>query len=154
MRIAFHPPLSTPTPAAPQTPSTSTEAGEQSSAPTAHSATEVYLSPEARKKAEAAKQRDADIDASHLSDSVKESLKAIRELKQKLEEKVKELAQLASDNALSADRKESRGKQLQIEVNALHSALTSAEAALNNSMSAQGMSVDDRKLAHALIGAA
>jgi|GEM_PF-1599656 len=144
--------------------STTTPAASTSAAPTAEDqdagtirtarGIEVSLSPEARKKAEDDKHRNADIDASALPDGIKDSLKAIREIEQKLADKVQELAQLASDKGMGADKKEARGKQLQIEISALRGALSSAESALNNAMSAQNLSADDRKLAHALIGKA
>jgi hypothetical protein len=115
---------------------------------------QVSLSPEARKKAEEAKQRNADIDASHLPDGIKDSLKAIREIEQKLADKVQELAQLATDKSLNTDKKDSKAKQLQIEISALRTGLSSAQSALNNAMSAQSLSADDQKLAHALVGRA
>lgn len=114
----------------------------------------VSLSPEAKKKAEAATQRNADIDASHLPDGIKDSLKAIREIEQRIAEKTQELAQLSSDNSLRADQKESKSKALQIEISALRTGLSCAQSALNNAMSSQNLSADDRKLAQALIGKA
>lgn len=113
---------------------------------------EVSLSPEATKKAAEEKKRNADIDASPLPDGIKDSLKAIREIQQKIAEKLEELTKLASDKSLNAETREKRNKQLQIEISSLTSALSTAESALNKAMSAQNLSADDRKLAHGLIG--
>lgn len=113
---------------------------------------EVSLSPEATKKAADEKKRNADIDASPLPDGIKDSLKAIREIQQKISEKLEELTKLMADKSMNAETREKRTKQLQIEIGSLTSALSSAESALNKAMSAQNLSADDRKLAHGLIG--
>jgi uncharacterized phage infection (PIP) family protein YhgE len=142
--------------AAPITPSLSTTKSAASSTDTAPpsppKSLEVSLSPEATKKAAEEKKRNADIDASPLPDGIKDSLKAIREIQQKIAEKLEELTKLASDKSLNAETREKRNKQLQIEISSLTNALSTAESALNKVMSAQNLSADDRKLANGLIG--
>lgn len=115
-------------------------------------AVEVNLSEEGKKAADKDLQRNAGVDASSLPDNIKKSLKAIRELQQKLSEKADELSKLAADKSLAPEAKDSRSKQLQIEIASLRTALTSSESALNQAMSAQRMSAKDRSIAHSLAG--
>lgn len=154
MKIPFQPPAVTAHISAVATIGSAAPVANQLDAGTTRTATgiQVSISPEARKKAEEVKQRNADIDASNLPDGIKDSLKAIREIEQKIADKLKELTDLISDKALDPEQKDAHSKQLQLEVSALRSGLSSAVSELNKAMSAQGLSANDRDLAHKLLG--
>ena len=154
MKIPFQPPAVTAQISAVATIGYAAPVSNKLDAGTTRTATgiQVSISPEARKKAEEVKQRNADIDASNLPDGIKDSLKAIREIEQKIADKLKELTDLASDKTLNPEQKDAHSKQLQLEVSALRSGLSSAVSELNKAMSAQGLSASDRDLAHKLLG--
>lgn len=154
MKIPFQPPAVTAQISAVATIGSSAPVANQLDAGTTRTATgiQVSISPEARKKAEEVKQRNADIDASNLPDGIKDSLKAIREIEQKIADKLKELTDLVSDKTLNPGQKDAHSKQLQLEVSALRSGLSSAVSELNKAMSAQGLSANDQDLAHKLLG--
>jgi uncharacterized phage infection (PIP) family protein YhgE len=154
VKIPFQPPAVTAQISTVASLGAATPVGKQLDAGTTRTATgiQVSISPEARKKAEEVKQRNADIDASNLPDGIKDSLKSIREIEHKIAEKLKELSDLANDKTLNPEQKDTRSKQLQLEVSALRSGLSSAVSELNKAMSAQGLSANDRDLAHKLLG--
>ncbi|MDR7121761.1 hypothetical protein [Rheinheimera soli] len=84
--------------------------------------------------------RDEDIDESELPDDVKNSLKAIRNQQEELEEKREELQKLMNNNAMPAEEKEQKIKQLQAEIGNLVRAVADAKTQLLSSMQEQGLS--------------
>ncbi|EGM76728.1 hypothetical protein Rhein_3195 [Rheinheimera sp. A13L] len=84
--------------------------------------------------------RDEDIDESELPDDVKNSLKAIRNQQEELEEKREELQKLMNNNSMPAEEKEQKMKQLQAEIGNLVRAVADAKSQLLSSMQEQGLS--------------
>lgn len=84
--------------------------------------------------------RDEDIDESELPDDVKNSLKAIRNQQEELEEKREELQKLMNNNSMPAEEKEQEIKQLQAEIGNLVRAVADAKTQLLSSMQEQGLS--------------
>lgn len=84
--------------------------------------------------------RDKDIDESELPDDVKNSLKAIRNQQEELEEKRVELQKLMNNNSMPAEEKEQKMKQLQAEIGNLVRAVADAKSQLLSSMQEQGLS--------------
>ncbi|MBU1620299.1 MAG: hypothetical protein KJ556_09450 [Gammaproteobacteria bacterium] len=84
--------------------------------------------------------RDKDIDESELPDDVKNSLKAIRNQQEELEEKREELQKLMNNNSMPAEEKEQKVKQLQAEIGNLVRAVADAKSQLLSSMQEQGLS--------------
>jgi hypothetical protein len=84
--------------------------------------------------------RDEDIDESELPDDVKNSLKAIRNQQEELEEKREELQKLMNNNSMPAEEKEQKIKQLQAEIGNLVRAVADAKTQLLSSMQEQGLS--------------
>ncbi|GFM84662.1 hypothetical protein PSCICO_00610 [Pseudomonas cichorii] len=111
---------------------------------------QVQISKEGREKLESEKY--ADIDRAPLPEDVKEALKNIRKLQEKIAEKSQELMELASDKTLSDDDLKRKRDTLTIEIRSMQSALGDAMSALNNSMSSKNMSAESQGIARGLLG--
>ena len=115
----------------------------------------VEISKEGQEKLKAEKaegEKYADIDRSPLPDDVKEVLKKIRELQEKIAEKNEELSALLSDKTLSEDDLKRKRDSLLIEIRSMQSAMGDATNALNNAMSSHNMDAKGRDLAKGLVG--
>jgi hypothetical protein len=112
--------------------------GSEKSALNANAGIHVDLSPLGLQKSKKA-ERDKDIDESELPDSVKQSLKAIRDKQEELEKKQQELQQLMSDSSMPAEEKQQKVKALQAEVSSLSRAVTDSKSNLLTSMKDQGL---------------
>ena len=110
----------------------------------------VNISKEGQDKLESEKY--ADIDRAPLPEDVKEVLKNIRKLQEKINQKNQELMELSSDKTLSDDEIKRRREALTIEIRSMQSALGQATVALNNAMSNHNMDADGRSLAKGLVG--
>lgn len=93
----------------------------------------VSLSKEGVARSEEAS-KDDDIDESGLPDSIKQILKMIRRLREQVEEKKKELQEVAMDSSLDEETRKLRQQQLQGELASLNSALTTALVNLRKAM--------------------
>ncbi|WP_083272512.1 hypothetical protein [Metapseudomonas otitidis] len=78
--------------------------------------------------------KDDDIDESGLPDAIKQILKMIRRLREQVEEKKKELQEVAMDGSLDEETRKLRQQQLQGELASLNSALTTALVNLRKAM--------------------
>jgi len=110
----------------------------------------VNISKEGKDKLESEKY--ADIDRAPLPEDVKEVLKNIRKLQEKINQKNQELIELSSDKTLSDDEIKRRREALTIEIRSMQAALGQATVALNNAMSNHNMDADGRSLAKGLVG--
>ncbi|MDR9749908.1 hypothetical protein RG836_00475 [Pseudomonas sp. SZMC_28357] len=110
----------------------------------------VNISKEGQDKLESEKY--ADIDRAPLPEDVKEVLKNIRKLQEKINQKNQELIELSSDKTLSDDEIKRRREALTIEIRSMQAALGQATVALNNAMSNHNMDADGRSLAKGLVG--
>jgi len=110
----------------------------------------VNISKEGQDKLESEKY--ADIDRAPLPEDVKEVLKNIRKLQEKINQKNQELMELSSDKTLSDDEIKRRREALTIEIRSMQAALGQATVALNNAMSNHNMDADGRSLAKGLVG--
>ncbi|ELQ11541.1 hypothetical protein A988_10144 [Pseudomonas syringae BRIP39023] len=130
------------------TPASVTESSAVSSVTPA--AVKVQISKEGQEKLES--KRNADIDRSGLPEDVKEVLKNIRKLQDKIAEKNQELMELLNDKTLSEDEKKRQRELLTSTIRSMQSALSQAMSALNNAMSSNNMDSDSRSQAKGLIG--
>ncbi|EPF66424.1 hypothetical protein [Pseudomonas syringae] len=130
------------------TPASVTESSAVSSVTPA--AAKVQISNEGQEKLES--EKNADIDQSGLPEDVKEVLKNIRKLQDKIAEKNQELMELLNDKTLSEDDKKRQRELLTSTIRSMQSALSQATSALNNAMSSNNMDSDSRSQAKALIG--
>ncbi|KTB93738.1 hypothetical protein AO073_13880 [Pseudomonas syringae ICMP 11293] len=130
------------------TPASVTESSAVSSVTPA--AVKVQISKEGQEKLES--ERNADIDRSGLPEDVKEVLKNIRKLQDKIAEKNQELMELLNDKTLSEDEKKRQRELLTSTIRSRQSALSQAMSALNNAMSSNNMDSDSRSQAKGLIG--
>ncbi|ROL70014.1 hypothetical protein BK634_20050 [Pseudomonas chlororaphis] len=112
--------------------------------------TKVEISKEGHEKLESEKY--ADIDNAPLPEDVKEVLKNIRKLQEKIAQKNQELMELMSDKTLSEDEIKRQREVLTTEIRSMQSALGTATNALNNAMSTHNMDSKGRSLAKGLIG--
>lgn len=130
------------------TPASVTESSAVSSVTPA--AAKVQISNEGQEKLES--EKNADIDQSGLPEDVKEVLKNIRKLQDKIAEKNQELMELLNDKTLSEDDNKRQRELLTSTIRSMQSALSQATSALNNAMSSNNMDSDSRSQAKALIG--
>ncbi|ELP99836.1 hypothetical protein [Pseudomonas syringae] len=130
------------------TPASVTESSAVSSVTPA--AAKVQISKEGQEKLES--EKNADIDQSGLPEDVKEVLKNIRKLQDKIAEKNQELMELLNDKTLSEDDKRRQRELLTSTIRSMQSALSQATSALNNAMSSNNMDSDSRSQAKGLIG--
>lgn len=112
--------------------------------------TKVDISKEGQEKLESEKY--ADIDNAPLPEDVKEVLKNIRKLQEKIAQKNQELMEILSDKTLTDDEIKRQREMLTTEIRSMQSALGQATNALNNAMSAKSMDSKSRDLAKGLIG--
>lgn len=112
--------------------------------------TKVQISKEGLEKLES--EKNADIDQSGLPEDVKEVLKNIRKLQEKIAEKNQELMELLSDKTLPEDEMKRKRDLLTTTIRGMQSALSVATNALNNAMSSNNLSSDSRSQAKGLIG--
>ncbi|MGY2373153.1 hypothetical protein ACW9IB_01340 [Pseudomonas sp. SDO524_S393] len=110
----------------------------------------INISKEAREKLEAEKY--ADIDKAPLPDDIKEVLKTIRKLQEKIAKVSDELASVMSNTSLSEDERKRKQQTLSAELQSLQGALSDTTSALNNAMSQHTMTGESRRLAKSLIG--
>jgi peptidoglycan hydrolase CwlO-like protein len=122
------------------TPASVTESSAVSSVTPA--AAKVQISNEGQEKLES--EKNADIDQSGLPEDVKEVLKNIRKLQDKIAEKNQELMELLNDKTLSEDDKKRQRELLTSTIRSMQSALSQATSALNNAMSSNNMDSDSR----------
>ncbi|GAB7529350.1 hypothetical protein PS3A_17590 [Pseudomonas sp. 3A(2025)] len=132
---------------APVSASDSTTSASVSATP---ATTKVDISKEGQEKLESEKY--ADIDNAPLPEEVKEALKNIRKLQEKIAQKSQELMEILSDKTLTDDEIKRQREMLTTEIRSMQSALGQATNALNNAMSAKGMDSKSRDLAKGLIG--
>lgn len=112
--------------------------------------TKVDISKEGQEKLESEKY--ADIDNAPLPEDVKEVLKNIRKLQEKIAQKNQELMEILSDKTLTDDEIKRQREMLTTEIRSMQSALGQATNALNNAMSASNMDTKSRGIAKGLIG--
>ncbi|WP_252273172.1 hypothetical protein [Pseudomonas subflava] len=91
-----------------------------------------------------------DIDDAELPDNVKEILKMIRELREKIAEKKAELQALAADTAMDPQLKQARLEALQGELASLQGALSIAQGNLLTALKDKRLSDGQRMQANSL----
>jgi small-conductance mechanosensitive channel len=111
---------------------------------------EVLLSPEAQKAAKTG-DKNADIDASHLPDRIKEQLKMIRAIQERIAKRMQDMQAFMSDRSLSPKMREGKMRQLQMEIMAMTNSLIQATNDLNQAMQQMKLSLADRTLAGTLV---
>lgn len=111
---------------------------------------EVLLSPEAQKAAKTGK-KDADIDATDLPDRIKDQLKMIRSIQERIAKRMKDMQAFMSDRSLSPKAREGKIRQLQLEISAMTNSLIQATNQLNQAMQQMQLSLEDRALAGKLV---
>lgn len=111
---------------------------------------EVLLSPEAQKAAKTGK-KDADIDATDLPDRIKDQLKMIRSIQERIAKRMKDMQAFMSDRLLSPRAREGKIRQLQLEISAMTNSLIQATNQLNQAMQQMQLSLEDRALAGKLV---
>lgn len=84
--------------------------------------------------------KNQDIDDSDLPNEIKNSLKAIRELKALLKQKTMELQQLMANKSLSGERRDIKAQQLQMEIASINAALLSTMTTLVDTFKEAGLS--------------
>jgi hypothetical protein len=119
-------------------------AGESASASKdqAFAGMRVALSPEGL--ARAAQERDADIDASDLPDTLKNLLKAMRDLRAQLAAKAAELQALLSETGLSDEQRKAQLDVLRQAMTSLQGALMTLGAQLGKAMQTMPLSDEQR----------
>ena len=132
------------------TPSTTSTSENSAIASPTPATTKVEISQEGHEKSESEKY--ADIDRAPLAEDVKEVLKNIRKLQEKIAQKSQELMELASDKTLSDEELKRQREVLTTEIRSMQSALGVATNALNNAMSNHNMNSEGRSLAKGLVG--
>jgi hypothetical protein len=137
----------------PQTITTNPQADDdQSALPSAaemmRQSVEVLLSPEAQKAAKSG-DRNADIDA---TDRIKDQLKMIRAIQERIAKRMQDMHAFMSDRSLSKRMREAKMRQLQMEIMAMSNSLIQATNQLNQSMQQMQLSDGDRVLAATLVG--
>jgi hypothetical protein len=111
---------------------------------------EVLLSPEAQKAAKTG-DKNADIDASDLPDRIKEQLKMIRAIQERIAKRMQDMQAFMSDRSLSPKMREGKMRQLQMEIMAMTNSLIQATNDLNQAMQQMKLSLADRTLAGTLV---
>ncbi|WP_414865646.1 hypothetical protein [Pseudomonas sp. IT-P12] len=112
--------------------------------------TRVEISAEGKKKADEDKY--ADIEKTSLPDDVKEALKNIRKLQERIAAKRQEIQKIMEDDSLSDEIKKSRRGAALAELQVMESAMSDAMNALNTRMSSHNLNAEDRDLAKGLVG--
>jgi hypothetical protein len=111
---------------------------------------EVLLSPDAQKAAKKG-DKNADIDATHLPDRIKEQLKLIRSIQERIAKRMQDMQAYMSDRSLSPRAREGKMRQLQMEIMAMTNSLIQATNQLNQAMQQMHLSVADQTLAGTLV---
>ena len=111
---------------------------------------EVLLSPDAQKAAKRG-DKNADIDATHLPDRIKEQLKLIRSIQERIAKRMQDMQAFMSDRSLSPRAREGKMRQLQMEIMAMTNSLIQATNQLNQAMQQMHLSVADQTLAGTLV---
>lgn len=86
--------------------------------------------------------KNQDIDDSDLPHKIKNTLKAIRELKEMLHKKTLELKQLMANKGLSEEQRDEKAHQLQTEIAMINSALLSTMNGLVDTLKEEGLSLE------------
>jgi hypothetical protein len=94
----------------------------------------------------------ADIDKAPLPDDIKQALKNIRKLQERMAEKQREIQEIMQDDSLSEESKKSRRQAAIAELQVMESAMSDAQNALNTRMSSENLDAKDRSLAKSLVG--
>lgn len=123
---------------------------QPSAADTLRQGVEVLLSPEAQKAVKTG-DKNADIDASHLPDRIKDLLKMIRAIQQRIAKRMQDMQAFMSDRSLSPKVREGKMRQLQMEIMAMTNSLIEATNGLNQAMQQMKLSLADRTLAGTLV---
>jgi len=110
----------------------------------------VEISNDGKQKVE--DDQDADIDKAPLPDDIKQALKNIRKLQERMAEKQREIEEIMQDDSLSEESKKSRRQAAIAELQVMESAMSDAQNALNTRMSSHNMDAEDRSLAKSLVG--
>jgi small-conductance mechanosensitive channel len=140
-----------PQPAAKVQPSSDESAQLPSAAEQMRQSVEVLLSPEAQKAAKRG-DKNADIDATNLPDRIKDQLKMIRAIQERIAKRMQDMQAFMSDRSLSRQVREAKMRQLQMEIMAMNSSLLQATNQLNQAMQQMQLSNGDRVLAATLVG--
>lgn len=111
---------------------------------------EVLLSPDAQKAAKKG-DKNADIDATHLPDRIKEQLKLIRSIQERIAKRIQDMQAFMSDRSLSPRAREGKMRQLQMEIMAMTNSLIQATNQLNQAMQQMHLSLADQTLAGTLV---
>ena len=111
---------------------------------------EVLLSPDAQKAAKKG-DKNADIDATNLPDRIKEQLKLIRSIQERIAKRMQDMQAFMSDRSLSPRAREGKMRQLQMEIMAMTSSLIQATNQLNQAMQQMHLSLADQTLAGTLV---
>ncbi|MER2015679.1 MULTISPECIES: hypothetical protein [Pseudomonas] len=111
----------------------------------------VVLSPEGKVKSDEEKSRYADIDAAKLPKSIKNYLKAIRDLQEKIDKKIKELESVIRDQSLSEKTRNLKYQNIQIQISVLSNTLNSVTTDMLQEESALKLDGADRTLAASLM---
>lgn len=139
------PQTATPTPLGTDDPQQTISAAEQ-----VRQGIEVLLSPDAQKAAKKG-DKNADIDATHLPDRIKEQLKLIRSIQERIAKRMQDMQAFMSDRSLSPRAREGKTRQLQMEILAMTSSLIQATNQLNQAMQQMHLSLADQTLAGTLV---
>lgn len=89
--------------------------------------------------------KNSDIDDSNLPDTIKQTLKQIREIRAKLEQALQKLQETMANQHLTAEQRKARVMAIQNEVGSLNAALSAASASLAKLVSDSGLS-DEQKI--------
>ncbi|MEX6666458.1 hypothetical protein [Pseudomonas sp. W2-17] len=111
---------------------------------------EVLLSPDAQRAAKKG-DKNADIDATHLPDRIKEQLKLIRSIQERIAKRMQDMHAFMSDRSLSPRAREGKMRQLQMEIMAMTNSLIQATNQLNQAMQQMHLSLADQTLAGTLV---
>ncbi|WP_341963803.1 hypothetical protein [Pseudomonas sp. RC10] len=134
----------------PNPPGTDATISAQVNSNSASPAFTVEISSDGKRKA--GNDKYADIDKASLPEDVKEALKNIRKLQERMAEKQREIQQIMQDDSLSEDTKKSRRQAAIAELQIMESAMSDAQNALNTRMSSHNLDAKDRALAKGLVG--
>ncbi|NBB09872.1 hypothetical protein [Pseudomonas sp. SLFW] len=134
----------------PGPPGTDATTSAQVNSNSASPAFTVKISSDAKR--EAGDDKYADIDKASLPEDVKEALKNIRKLQERMAEKQREIQQIMQDDSLSEETKKSRRQAAIAELQIMESAMSDAQNALNTRMSSHNLDAKDRALAKGLVG--
>lgn len=110
----------------------------------------VEISSDGRQKAEDDKY--ADIDRASLPEDVRQALKNIRKLQERMAEKQREIQEIMQDDSLTEETKKSRRQAAITELQVMVSAMSDAHDALNTRMSSHNLDTNTRALAKGLVG--